>query len=91
MRSRPASFTAAAPPSSSQLIQRVRPIDSSASSRNDTPVATSLVVSVQESLIDLFRIDQSLAAALTLVKFIVDQGQPAGCDVPGVRVLKIVS
>ncbi len=43
MRMRPASFTAAAPPSSCQVTHSVRPIDASATSSKPAPMRTSLV------------------------------------------------
>lgn len=46
MRRRPASFTAAAPPSSFQVTHRVRPMDASATMRNPAPTARSLAVRV---------------------------------------------
>ena len=46
MRSRPASFTAAAPPSSFQVTHSVRPIEISATNRNPAPIANSLEVRV---------------------------------------------
>ncbi|GAB2579993.1 hypothetical protein GCM10027034_08610 [Ramlibacter solisilvae] len=47
---RPASLTAAAPPSRFQVTQSVRPIDARASIRKVMPVATSLTVRVQDLL-----------------------------------------
>ena len=46
MRRRPASFTAAAPPSSFQVTHSVRLMDASATSKKPAPRARSLVVSV---------------------------------------------
>ena len=46
MRRRPASFTAAAPPSNFQVTHSVKPMDASATSRNTVPMASSLVDSV---------------------------------------------
>ena len=45
MRSRPASFTAAAPPSSCQATHSVKPIDATAASRQAAPMSSSLVES----------------------------------------------
>jgi len=46
MRKRPASFTAAAPPSSFQVTQSVRLMELSVTSKNTIPMVKSLVVSV---------------------------------------------
>lgn len=47
MRMRPASLTAAAPPSSCQVTERVSPIEASASTSSTPPMAPSLAVRVQ--------------------------------------------
>ena len=46
MRRRPASLTAAAPPSSCQVTHSVKPMEARATSRNTVPMASSLVDSV---------------------------------------------
>ncbi len=47
MRMRPASLTAAAPPSSCQVTDSVRPIETSTSSSSEPPTTPSLVDSFQ--------------------------------------------